>query len=121
MRETADGMMCGNKREMMSRESGRAADRAMGAVPNRTMNESCGQLRLLIDQVSFAMDDVVLYLDTHPCDQQALDYYQYVRGLRKEAMEAYAAQCGPLTKDQINEGNYWNWVNDPWPWEGGGY
>ena len=28
-----------------------------------------------IDMVSFAVDDVLLYLDTHPCDQDALAYF----------------------------------------------
>lgn len=83
------------------------------------MNGNCEQLMQMIMQASFALDDVVLYLDTHPCDQNALAYYQYVKALRKEAMDTYAAQCGPLMKDQVNEGNYWNWVNDKWPWEGG--
>ena len=40
-----------------------------------------------IDQASFAMDDVLLYLDTHPTDQEALNYYHHAAGLRREAME----------------------------------
>lgn len=83
------------------------------------MNTDCSQLLQLIYQSGFAMDDVVLYLDTHPCDKDALAYYQYVKELRKNAMDAYSEQCGPLMKDQVNPSNYWNWVNDKWPWEGG--
>ena len=36
------------------------------------------QMRLLkfISQVSFALTETNLYLDTHPCDKVALSYYQ---------------------------------------------
>ncbi|MGN0360961.1 MAG: spore coat protein CotJB, partial [Hominisplanchenecus sp.] len=29
-----------------------------------------------INEVSFAVNDISLYLDTHPCDQEAMEYYQ---------------------------------------------
>lgn len=83
------------------------------------MDESCNQLLGKIYEVSFAMDDVTLYLDTHPCDQDAIAYYQYVSNLRKEAMEVYETSCGPLMIDQVTSCDYWSWVEDPWPWEGG--
>ena len=47
------------------------------------------QLLSVINQASFAMDDVLLFLDTHPCDQAALNYYQYVSKIRQDAKEAY--------------------------------
>lgn len=80
---------------------------------------NCDQLLTLIYQASFAMDDVILFLDTHPCDANALNYYHYVVNLRKEAMKAYESQCGPLMIDQVESCNYWNWVDNKWPWEGG--
>lgn len=80
---------------------------------------NCSQLLRQIYMTSFAMDDVVLYLDTHPCDHDALCYYHYVTKLRNDAMTAYEAQCGPLMWDQVNCEDYWSWINDSWPWEGG--
>ena len=38
---------------------------------NSQMNRR--QLMNHINQVSFAVDDVELYLDTHPCDTEALE------------------------------------------------
>ncbi len=40
------------------------------------MKTNCSQKQLLnrIDQVSFAVNDMILYLDTHPCDEKALTY-----------------------------------------------
>lgn len=81
-------------------------------------NSNCDALLQRVYEVSFAMDDVVLYLDTHPEDIEALNYYHYVSDLRQQAVEAYEAQCGPLMFDQVRDENYWSWVNDPWPWEG---
>ena len=60
------------------------------------------QLLSVIYQASFAMDDVLLFLDTHPCDQAALSYYQYVAKMRREAKEAYEASYGPLTVDHVH-------------------
>ena len=71
-----------------------------------------------IDQASFAMDDVLLYLDTHPTDQQALKYYHYVAGLRKEALETWQTQYGPLLVDSVKNTDRWTWVTEKWPWEG---
>lgn len=77
------------------------------------------QLLAMINQASFAMDDILLYLDTHPCDQAALNYYQYVTKLRREALEAYEATYGPLLVDHVQSSQYWTWVQGKWPWEGG--
>lgn len=82
-------------------------------------NPDCRQLMNMINQASFAMDDVLLYLDTHPCDQAALNYYHYVTNLRKNAMAAYQADCGPLMAEHVDSDNYWTWVTGKWPWEGG--
>lgn len=75
------------------------------------------QLLKYITQVSFALDDVILFLDTHPCDKDALEYYQQVRQQRKEAMALYNEKYGPLQIDQENCESYWTWVESPWPWE----
>ena len=47
------------------------------------------QMRLLkfISQVSFALTETNLYLDTHPCDKVALSYYQMVKKQRQEAVD----------------------------------
>lgn len=52
-----------------------------------------------INVVSFAVDDVKLFLDTHPCDQNALAYFQEYSRMRNEALKEYAKYYGPLTID----------------------
>ena len=71
-----------------------------------------------IDEASFAMDDVALFLDTHPNDTAAMQYYKNVVTMRKNAMDAYESQFGPLMIENVN-GCSWDWVTEKWPWEGG--
>lgn len=73
-----------------------------------------------ITAVSFAIDDVVLYLDTHPCDKAALDYYENYRDLRKKAVKQFTEEFGPLTDENVDVScNTWTWIDHPWPWERG--
>ena len=71
-----------------------------------------------IMEAGFAMDDVVLFLDTHPENQDALRYYQAVRDMRNQAIAAYESQCGPLRYADVTSSS-WDWVTEKWPWEGG--
>ena len=80
------------------------------------------QLMDHINQVSFAVDEVKLYLDTHPCDKDALAYFREMSRKRNHALKEYAAAYGPLTIDTAEESctERWNWINEPWPWQEGG-
>ena len=82
---------------------------------NMNMKES---LMKQINEASFAMDDVSLFLDTHPNDPAAMQYYRNAVSMRKNAMDAYERQFGPLMIDEVS-GNCWDWVTEKWPWEGG--
>ena len=83
------------------------------------MNKQPGKKERLnyINQVSFVVDDVKLYLDTHPCDKEALSYFQEYSRLRNQALKEYASYYGPLTVDTADSScsDRWNWVNDPGP------
>ncbi len=77
------------------------------------------QLLHFIDMVSFQVVDTQLFLDTHPCDTEALQHFHYYSELRNKALKIYAEKYGSLTIDTINQKNDWDWVKEPWPWEGG--
>ena len=87
---------------------------------NSQMNRR--QLMNHINQVSFAVDDVKLYLDTHPCDTEALEYFHKMSRQRNEALKEYAAAYGPLTIDTAKDSctERWNWINEAWPSHEGG-
>lgn len=72
-----------------------------------------------INQVSFAVNDMLLYLDTHPHDQKALDDTRRLVEERQRLLDKYAENFGPLTVDTTSEAcsDSWAWVLTPWPWE----
>lgn len=78
------------------------------------------QREILLKKISmyaFAVHELRMFLDTHPNDKATLkkidEYEEKLKPLRTEYVKKY----GPLMKSDDNTG-YWNWVNDPWPWEG---
>ena len=86
----------------------------------RNMNQE--QLLAYINQVSFVVSDMLLYLDTHPCDEAALSYFMEHKNRRVAALKEYAKYYGPLTIDTADDeaSESFLWVETPWPWEGGG-
>lgn len=76
------------------------------------------QLFQFINEVSFALDDITLYLDTHPMDRDALAAYENYQAMRRQAVKDYTTYYGPLNRYDVNAGNSWSWINDPWPWQG---
>lgn len=80
---------------------------------------SKAQLMQVINQVSFAVDDMKLYLDTHPEDKKAMEFMREKICAREAALKEYAMYYGPLTIDTADDdcSNCWDWVMQPWPWE----
>ena len=73
---------------------------------NSQMNRQMMNRRQLlnhINEVSFAVDEVKLYLDTHPCDTEALEYFREMSSHRNQALKEYAASYGPLTIDTASD------------------
>lgn len=87
----------------------------------QTINcESMSQKQLLewINQISFALTELSLFLDTHPCDKEALAYFDKYNEERQKALRIYNNQFSPLVMDTIHDSKHWDWVTSPWPWEG---
>lgn len=72
-----------------------------------------------INEVSFAVNDMQLYLDTHPHDQKALDDFRMLMEKRNALLEEHCKYFGPLTVNCASEGcnDAWAWILQPWPWE----
>ena len=85
--------------------------------PLESMNRA--QLFNHINEVSFAVEDIILYLDTHPYDSEALAYCNEMVNARTEALEVYSRRFEPLTIDNTDEceTNRWEWIMQPWTWE----
>ena len=72
-----------------------------------------------INEVSFAVNDIHLYLDTHPCDEKAMEFFRENVRMRKEALSEYARMYGPLTIDTAADSasRSWQWIQQPFPGE----
>lgn len=79
------------------------------------------QLLDCINRVSFAVNDIQLFLNSHPKCPEALAYFQEHSQLRNAALKEYARRFGPLTIDTANDAasDSWEWIYQKWPWEGG--
>ena len=85
---------------------------------SQPMNRS--ELYRWVMALGFCAYDMLLYLDTHPSDPAALQYFQEYTQLRRQALQDYAAMYGPLTVDLAGGSRgKWDWIQQPWPWEGG--
>ena len=70
-----------------------------------------------INMLSFAVDEAVLFLDTHPEDREALRFYHEMNAQRQKAVAEYTADYGPLTAGSVTNAERWTWVDSPWPWQ----
>ena len=81
------------------------------------MSQEQHALLMQITQLGFCLDDVILYLDTHPDCPTALSSYPEVKKRLNKAREQYNTLYGPLTSNQVAPGETWSWIETPLPWE----
>lgn len=79
------------------------------------------QLLDYINHVSFATIEAQLFLDTHPTNPDALQFFHQHNRKRNAALKEHERLYGPLTIETANEScsRSWEWMQQPWPWEGG--
>lgn len=91
------------------------------------------QLLKELNEISFTANDLTLYLDTHPLDEEALEAFFQANERRTQLLEAFSSEFEPLTADQAcpkssNRSGcctsyagqkHFTWVDGPLPWEGG--
>lgn len=70
-----------------------------------------------IQKYGFALDEIRIYLDTHPNCKNGLEFFHKYKKLQNEAVSEYNRLYGPLTSEQVESNDHWTWVNEPWPWE----
>lgn len=84
-------------------------------------NEECNLL-LEIMETGFYLDDLALYLDTHPEDTKALELYIQYDQEMKNLTTKFAKEYYPLAKGAIpdarNTRDIFAWTDGPAPWEG---
>lgn len=76
------------------------------------------KLLQMVRMYQFALTEVTLFLDSHPKNAAALAYFQTNQKKYNDAVAAYEAKFGPLSSLHAPEADEWQWIADPWPWEG---
>lgn len=74
-----------------------------------------------INEVSFAVNDLTLYLDTHENDSEALNCFTERLQERTRLMKAFAGKFYPLTQVCMADcgvSDKFSWTEGPMPWEG---
>lgn len=64
----------------------------------------------------FMIDDLQLYLDTHPNDEKTIKKINEISAEYLPLKEKFEKLYGPLTANE-NSANRWRWIKAPWPWE----
>ena len=62
------------------------------------MSNEQRKLLRAIYECSFVLDDTILFLDTHPCDEEALKTYEKYRDIRKRLVAEYTKKFGPISE-----------------------
>lgn len=87
---------------------------------NYKMNTEQEHMLHDIGVVDFVTVEMTLYLDTHPMDREAMEYFNHYMRMKNQLMRDYAAKYGPLSLSAAdNSCKEWKWATQPMPWEGG--
>jgi len=71
-----------------------------------------------VQALCFVVVDMELYLDTHPCDEEALAFYRESVDNYEKAKRKFEEIYGPLTAVKSMDYERWAWADVPLPWEG---
>ena len=82
-------------------------------------NSSSEQSRMLkdISIIDFTLVELNEYLDTHPHDRQAMEYFNHYARIKNQMARDFSARYFPLTADMSTDTREGNWVLSPMPWE----
>lgn len=79
--------------------------------------EKCDTPMHELQALSFAINELGLYLDTHKDDTEALELFRKYVQLYHQGMMQYEKLYGPLSMKQAGISGKYDWLNEPWPWE----
>ena len=83
-----------------------------------TMDRNRNILLGKISRSGFVLNDLALFLDTHPANIHALRHYEAYQRKHEALTQEYERMYGPLTRKMtVGSADRWNWIDGPWPWE----
>ena len=73
-----------------------------------------------LSAAQFAAWELNVFLDTHPNNAEAINRYKAYKKTAQELMASYESKYGPLKAQNVTNDVWFDWVNNPWPWEAEG-
>ena len=61
-----------------------------------------------VEAVGFALYDTALFLDSHPTNQMALDFFRDNQAMYMQYRDEFYG---------VDTAKGWTWTQGPWPWE----
>lgn len=68
--------------------------------------------------VDFTVVELALYLDTHPGDRKAMEYFNHYSRIKRQMVKEFSQKYFPITMDMADCNKEWSWGMAPLPWEG---
>ena len=63
------------------------------------------------------MQELALYLDTHPDDKEAFDLFKQYTAMKKAAQDSYESSRGrAIMRSSAANADTYTWLQGPWPW-----
>ena len=82
------------------------------------MGNNKEQLLRDIGIVDFVLTELTLYLDTHPFDRNAMEYFNHYNRIKHQMEKEFSMKYFPLTVNMAESNKEWRWGMAPLPWEG---
>lgn len=70
-----------------------------------------------ISIVDFVLVELMEYLDTHPFDADAMEYFNHYARIKNQMIKEFSQKYFPLTKDLAESKKEWRWGSAPLPWD----
>lgn len=91
-------------------------DGNMNGTPPQMPSNNIKAIQKRLQKISFALVEVVLYLDAYPNNEKAKKYYKELSDERHMLISELAKAGMPMSGMHV-QGNEWVWTKGPWPWE----
>ena len=76
------------------------------------------QLLKDIGMADFVLIELTLYLDTHPDDRRAMEYFNHYNRIKIQMEREFSQKYFPLNTRLTDCSKTWRWGEAPLPWEG---
>ena len=76
------------------------------------------QLLRDIGIADFVLTELVMFLDTHPDNRNAMEYFNHYNRIKNQMEREFSQKYFPLNTGLEDCGNEWRWGMAPLPWEG---